>query len=346
MSDFLRRMVLNVQKPGGSIRPMAGSVFVPPSSAGRERKKLPLEPLLSGAESKVVPPDFSQPVPPASRDNDAPRPQPSPEPLLPQNSGATPEPPVIPPSMTQPVQNAAFPPSVPSEKSTLKPLPGVTIPATEPHPVPNPPPSDGDQPRRKPADTQKPDNAILPEQGTLSVRPNFAMGHDISSVETVKPTISAQTLPRPSTAKPQSAFDSLSRDNSTTIKQSSPGVTSGANRTPVPDLFRPAPETVKLSFRPLFAAARGPQSMNATDGGEVHPVVAVTPRPVSLTQNEKERYRPRRSEPEQRQSEDIQIHIGRIEVVAARPPRPAAPKTRRGISSLDEYLRRRDGKAV
>lgn len=41
----------------------------------------------------------------------------------------------------------------------------------------------------------------------------------------------------------------------------------------------------------------------------------------------------------------IQIHIGRIEVVAAQPPpliRPAAQKTQRKAPSLDEYLRRRN----
>jgi hypothetical protein len=42
-----------------------------------------------------------------------------------------------------------------------------------------------------------------------------------------------------------------------------------------------------------------------------------------------------------RQPEDIQIHIGRIEVLAVPPPvaRPAAPPPRKSVS-LDEYLRR------
>jgi hypothetical protein len=44
--------------------------------------------------------------------------------------------------------------------------------------------------------------------------------------------------------------------------------------------------------------------------------------------------------------DDIQIHIGRIEVTAVRPtPAPqAAAKTRRGAPSLDDYIRRRDGR--
>jgi hypothetical protein len=51
----------------------------------------------------------------------------------------------------------------------------------------------------------------------------------------------------------------------------------------------------------------------------------------------------------QREPNEIQIHIGRIEVVAVPPtpaPQTAAPKPQRGAPSLDEYLRRRDGKAV
>jgi len=48
-----------------------------------------------------------------------------------------------------------------------------------------------------------------------------------------------------------------------------------------------------------------------------------------------------------REPDEIQIHIGRIEVLAV-PPAPApsaALKPERGTPSLDEYLRRRDGKA-
>lgn len=44
--------------------------------------------------------------------------------------------------------------------------------------------------------------------------------------------------------------------------------------------------------------------------------------------------------------DEINIHIGRIEVTAAQPPppRPAAPKPHRKAPSLDEYLRRRGGR--
>jgi len=48
-----------------------------------------------------------------------------------------------------------------------------------------------------------------------------------------------------------------------------------------------------------------------------------------------------------REPDEVNIHIGRIEVTAAQPPplRPAAPKAHRKAPSLDEYLRRRGGRA-
>jgi hypothetical protein len=45
------------------------------------------------------------------------------------------------------------------------------------------------------------------------------------------------------------------------------------------------------------------------------------------------------------QTDEIQIHIGRIEVTAIHPPAPARPKARDKELSLDAYLKRRDGRA-
>lgn len=53
------------------------------------------------------------------------------------------------------------------------------------------------------------------------------------------------------------------------------------------------------------------------------------------------KFRP--GEPSVREPDEIQIHIGRIEVTAVHPaPAPAAAKTHRNVPSLDEYLKRRD----
>lgn len=48
-------------------------------------------------------------------------------------------------------------------------------------------------------------------------------------------------------------------------------------------------------------------------------------------------------EPAVKEPDEIQIHIGRIEVTALHPaPAPAVAKPQRNVPSLDEYLRRRD----
>jgi hypothetical protein len=46
-----------------------------------------------------------------------------------------------------------------------------------------------------------------------------------------------------------------------------------------------------------------------------------------------------------RRTDEIEIHIGRIEVTAIHPPPPARPKARDKEISLDAYLKRRDGRA-
>jgi hypothetical protein len=47
----------------------------------------------------------------------------------------------------------------------------------------------------------------------------------------------------------------------------------------------------------------------------------------------------------QRGSDDIQIHIGRIEVVAVPPAAARSAAPARKSQTLDEYLKRRDGRA-
>jgi hypothetical protein len=56
-------------------------------------------------------------------------------------------------------------------------------------------------------------------------------------------------------------------------------------------------------------------------------------------------WRPR-SGPPVHEPDEIQIHIGRIEVTAVHPaPAPAVVKPQRNVPSLDEYLKRRDRRA-
>ena len=74
--------------------------------------------------------------------------------------------------------------------------------------------------------------------------------------------------------------------------------------------------------------------------------VATTFRPLNPGADGRERMGTSNMAPARREPDEIQIHIGRIEVVAVPPARQAPPKPRRGALSLDEFLRRRAGRAV
>jgi hypothetical protein len=98
----------------------------------------------------------------------------------------------------------------------------------------------------------------------------------------------------------------------------------------------PETESVAASQRRAASSAviPSPAAPGAIDRWPVP--LAAEPRPASA---------PRRGLTTARDSEDVQIQIGRIEVMAvnAEPARPAAVRPPRKAVSLGDYLRRRDG---
>ena len=107
------------------------------------------------------------------------------------------------------------------------------------------------------------------------------------------------------------------------------------------------------------AEATGQATREETLSGEVQrteflrPEIGVVrassrpPKVVSASRNpgafEPNARRLQRSGPPVHEPDEIQIHIGRIEVTAVHPaPAPAVAKPQRNVPSLDEYLKRRD----
>jgi hypothetical protein len=72
-----------------------------------------------------------------------------------------------------------------------------------------------------------------------------------------------------------------------------------------------------------------------TNGSRTGDVAARSVEPRRISRN-------RQADRGERQADDIQIHIGRIEVVAVQPPVPRPLKAPDRALSLDEYLNRRD----
>ena len=95
--------------------------------------------------------------------------------------------------------------------------------------------------------------------------------------------------------------------------------------------------SARRGYDPLLAA-----EPVATSG---IPAVELAVGPLRPSADKKDARAVRNSAALDRQTDEIQIHIGRIEVTAVHPPAPKAPKARDKEISLDAYLQRRDGRA-
>jgi hypothetical protein len=161
------------------------------------------------------------------------------------------------------------------------------------------------------------------------------------------------------------AFASEDRSFSATAqKDSSPA---GSNRNPAADqpllpafsspndLRGPAdPHPFVEDFDPAFESSKPTAANQLTSSGPYQPLVVASqqtaPRlqpheslPTSAADRISGSEAARRSQPAQREADEIYIHIGRIEVAAIAQPAPRPAAARRALN-LDDYLRRGNGR--
>jgi hypothetical protein len=123
------------------------------------------------------------------------------------------------------------------------------------------------------------------------------------------------------------------------------------------DLTSPAapratsPSPVPAAAEDYIPLMRGAPPPPASTHGALAPVTAATNTAAAIARAdtaERKANAARRAQPPARAADDIEIHIGRIEVTAALPaaPRPAAApaSAARKSPSLDEFLKRRKGR--
>jgi hypothetical protein len=176
--------------------------------------------------------------------------------------------------------------------------------------------------------------SLVPVQKEKAERPEIASTESSASIKTPTPTLGR--LNRTLAPGPQEKM-----------------------KTPVVSVSRPNPadhrqEAQNLPGEPMRALP----DQRIFEPKELAPSVAVTQRNLeevvpplanpTTAANKKEGMSSRSTRPAQREPDEIQFHIGRIEVIAVPPAPPAAtnPKRKHGAPSLDEYLRRSSRRAV
>jgi hypothetical protein len=142
--------------------------------------------------------------------------------------------------------------------------------------------------------------------------------------------------------RPAESASALPREPTPAGREAAPAMRPGGVARGPAARHEPGESDVRREPRPAAAQAHEPSRLSPLKPG------ALPSGPIAAAANGTGRRGARRADPAQREPDEIQIHIGRIEVIAAAPApaRPAQPQPRRGSFSLDEYLRRRDGKAV
>jgi hypothetical protein len=312
MNSYFQRMALNAIKPGGSIQPVLDPLFSPPDLATG-----PVSPEIHEQLTAPVPTEFTART----------KPQPSPD---------LPEAPTLQASEPPPKQHR------PAEltESPLR-IPGASVPS----------PQENAEPIIVPRLAQKGDQQSTEEPA--EPRLETTMERQVKAVED------------PATnAAPSASAASVTSSSSSFVPQFPP-LLSAPKQNPGPIIVRRLPEnrseqSHRGATKPQNASILKPPPKQETEGsseqtksdaiavsGDFGQFTTLGTTSTGVAETSKklgsQNWHTARSEPD-----EIQIHIGRIEVVAV-PPATVAPsslKPKREAPSLDEYLRRRGGRAV
>jgi hypothetical protein len=239
----------------------------------------------------------------------------------------------------RPMLGSIFAPAGRAAASQSPPLEEDTLSSAVDRPAPPPP--------RVSLDVQasSPPLRSAPSDNRAVTRYEPLVAPTAESIGEIEPPVTAQRAPSTPLPTPPSAAQETDTSGAR-LMQSADGTA------PSPRQAQNPADNVEtlLPAQPAGAIARlpdPPQPAGAVARLPRPPDIRAEPSPAAAFSAAKPRGAIRDSHPAAPDNDDIQIHIGRIEVTAVRPtpaPQPAA-KTRRGAPSLDEYIRRRDGRA-
>jgi hypothetical protein len=359
MNGYLQRLALSALKPGESIQPVLGSVFCPPNiAAGFEApaKDGSQSVALAGLSASRLRVDSRSPLNHFVGIGALQAYEPSLEGQQPAGLAEAPNPPA----------DRLFTPLVPGSRESAEALTAPQTPGRSHQEYP-----EGVPKLQRDTKEEEPEAITLPVLREL--RRDQYQGEAMKPpCETTAPAVKQEIAPAPSAQfikahTPTLNRFSLPRDSKRDAEALTTPLLSEQSRdpwreeAPNPSRKTSATEAAKQQFERQTSSMtlevptnRGLDRPGTQFGAKAAPAktdirssAASVSASFTSRADGKERTTSLRRRTEH-QPDEIQIHIGRIEVIAL-PPAQAAPapqKPRRGSPSLDEYLRRRGGKSL
>jgi hypothetical protein len=331
MTGYLRRLIASATREAGAIHPVLPSLYGSAAVHSAPLPDLAADATLPAARD---PPRQPHPFPEPS--------SPSPPPAVAGRNLAADA--TLPAVRDPPRQPHPFPgPSSPSPPPAVAgpPLPGASVVAMGPLPLAEQP-----APPARSLDSLAGDR--LSQPGPEQPPPS---AHSVGSVA-VGDRLSQSAPEQPAASTQWHDFPVAGDRPSAVVRGNREGLTADDARGPAGDLKFVAPPRLPAEPGAVASSRRGvadlAQALSAA--ARLTPAVGANTlrlRRVDLGMADQPARGIRRPRDRLPEKDDIQIHIGRIEVTAIQPapprPPPAAPARR--APSLDEYLKRRNGRA-